>query len=298
MSRPVFLKHVLLLVILPFTIWSGESKLFAQNALIALDGVRIFSLPMVDESPVAILSKGDTVRVIGQRGEWVKVEMTSGKKGWMLLQVQRAETTSKRPEVTPWSGTNGRSAPDIDDQNGLGMLPVSRNGDHLAARNATNDLAPDVDTMKSRTGSTAQEKSLFGYAFGMGLLEGDFIYDWKFVYYTKPGLAMVGSFKHALGEAADSYFIMVNWDYHLKENGSFLPYLSAGMGVINTVPERSIELGGVSNMTINYGFGALKRLRKNMTLRINASVYTVFIGKGAHHFKELAIGFMVGEFWQ
>ncbi len=265
----------------------------AQNrALITLDGVRLYSLPMVDETPVAVLMKGDTVRVIGQRGDWVKVEFAQEKQGWMRVQVRKGKgdhagtrASRARNRQSHFSGaeltkTHGEAG------NGTRNLPATGR-----------DISGADDIRRPTQGLHSNTYRRFGYAFGMGLLETDFTYNWKFVFHQTERLALEGSFKHALGQAADSYLIMANFSYLLKQNDKFLPFLTAGMGVINTAPERSVDTGSVSNMAINYGVGARKYFRQNLTLLLNATMYTVFLGKGVSHFKELTIGLMVGRFW-
>ncbi|MFQ5649861.1 MAG: SH3 domain-containing protein [bacterium] len=272
-----------------------------QRALIALDGVKVFSLPMVDDSPLTVLVKGDTVRVIGQRSKWVKIEFAPGKKGWMQVQLpdrerQRARSQKRRTASQGRAGQMSRQPELHAATNGhrgaAAAKGTSRRGVPASGGRAPDEIRPA--TSYQSEGSTYRR---FGYAFGMGVLETDFTYNWKFVFHQTPRLALEGSFKHALGQAADSYLIMANFLYLLQQRKSWLPYLTGGMGVINTVPERSIDTGSVSHMAVNYGVGARKFVRQNLSLLVNASVYTVFVGKGVRHFKEVTIGLLVGKFW-
>ena len=64
------------------------------------------------------------------------------------------------------------------------------------------------------------------------------------------------------------------------------------------VPERSVDSRGVSHMALNYGVGVRKHLKRHMSLLVNLSQYTVFVGKGMSNFREFTIGFLVGKFWE
>lgn len=255
------------------------SKGLAQNAVISLNRVEVFSLPMADTNPVMVLTKGDTVRIIGQRGDWVKIEYAKDRKGWMKLQVKRNSASNGK-------ATTGRAK--------KAQAKFSKNGQAHNGR-----VKPDVIKKRppDRPVFNEEEYGRFGYSFGVGLLESDFSYSWQFVFHTTPRLALEGSFKHVLGDAADSYFLAVNWSYLLKEKSKFLPFVTGGMGVINTVPDRSIGSDGVSHMAVNVGFGARKHFKNNTAFTFGISQHTIFVGKSMRHFREFKVGFLVGKFW-
>ena len=259
---------------------------YAQRAIIALDGVKIYSLPMEDDLPSATLAQGDTVRVIGQRGEWVKIAFQDGLKGWMKLHVEKKDATNgKSHEIS-----NQR----VEKTGGA----ESTNGFHHETTNGTSEEPPDrlqKPPDKPQIKDTIYRR--FGYSFGMGVIELDYTYNWKFVFHSTPRLALEGSFRHVLGDAADSYFIMANFAYLLKDKGKLLPYVTGGLGVINTVPERSVGLDGVSNMAVNVGVGARKYISEKLSLTFSASNYTAFVGKSVTHFREFTAGILVGKFW-
>lgn len=278
------INHRHFLIISLVLIMSGSvQEAQAQRAVIALDKVEIYSLPLVDDFPTAALSKGDTVRIIGQRGGWVKIEFTGGKKGWMQIQIKKEAAKNDRRRRQP-------KKPEL-----------ARNGHAPNANHSSNEAFADLIKKQPDVRPQLGEQPFrrFGYSFGMGLVELDYTYNWKFVFHQTRRTALEGSFKHVLGGAADSYFIMANLSYLLKKNTNkkWLPYVTGGMGVINTVPDRSIDADGVSNMAINYGIGARKFFKKNMSFIFSATQYTAFVGKGLSHFRELTVGFLVGKFW-
>ncbi len=253
------IKTGLLFLIILIGLMANVEQGLAQRAVIAVDGAEIYSLPWADGSPITVLSKGDTVNIIGKRGEWVKILFANGKKGWMQIQ--------RRKQHPPTNGTH-----------------------------KTNGKAPDL-VKKKRPIPGDEVYRRFGYSFGMGFIATDYTYSWKFVFHSTPKLALEGSFKHVLGKAADSYFIMSNLSYMLKETGKTRPYVTAGMGVINTVPDRSIGSDTVSNMAINYGVGARKYLTEKLSLIFTASQFSIFVGKNISNFREYTLGILVGKFW-
>lgn len=295
--NPLLRKASLFLAIVLVSMISSAKITFAQRAVIAFDGVKIYSLPMVDDSPAAVMMKGDTVKVLGQRGEWVKVAFKDGRKGWMQIQVPGARASNRHSRVHASEQDGHSKSPSASNELASGKSTNGGSEQGTNGNHAGSGIEPDLvpDRPKSQFADTQYRR--FGYSFGFGLLETDFTYNWKFLFHSTPRLALEGSFKHALGQAADSYFIMVNMVYLLKENRKFLPYLTGGVGVVNTVPERSIDTGTVSHMAINLGLGARKYFRKDLSILFNVSNYTIFVGKGINNFKELTVGLLVGKFW-
>ncbi|MCH7754569.1 SH3 domain-containing protein [candidate division KSB1 bacterium] len=260
----------------------------AQRAVIAVDDAEIYSLPWVDGAPITMLSKGDTVNIIGKRGEWVKIHFADGRKGWMQIQVRK-----QHPPINDRAKTNGQAIPG---NRRSGINSTAKNGTYTNGTRKTNGKAPDL-VKKKRPVPGDEIYRRFGYSFGMGFIATDYTYSWKFVFHSTPKLALEGSFKHVLGKAADSYFIMSNLSYMLKETGKTRPYVTAGMGVINTVPDRSIGSDTVSNMAINYGVGARKYLTEKLSLIFTASQFSIFVGKNISNFREYTLGILVGKFW-
>ncbi len=278
---------LIFLIILISLIGNVEQGL-AQRAVIAVDGAEIYSLPWADGAPIAVLSQGDTVNVMGKRGEWVKILFADGQKGWMQIQVRKRQTGKNSKAKT--NGQIGRR------NRGFTTNGSVRNGSYTNGTHKTNGKTPDL-VKKKRLVRGDEVYRRFGYSFGMGLIGTDYTYSWKFVFHSTPKLALEGSFKHELGKAADSYFIMANLSYMLKDRGKIRPYVTAGVGVINTVPERNISSSTVSNMAINYGVGARKYLNEKVSLILTASQFSIFVGKNISNFREYTLGILVGKFW-
>jgi len=146
----------------------------AQRAVIAVDGAEIYSLPWADGSPLTMLSKGDTVNVIGKRGEWVKILFADGRKGWMQIQIRKQQRRTYGK-----AKTNGQAIPA---SKRLGKNGSAKNGTHK-----TNGKVPDLVRKKlSVPGDEVYRR--FGYAFGMGFIATDYTYSWKFVFHSTPRL--------------------------------------------------------------------------------------------------------------
>ncbi len=282
------IKTGLLFLIILIGLMANVEQGLAQRAVIAVDDAEIYSLPWVDGAPITMLSRGDTVHVIGKRGEWVKIHFADGRKGWMQIQVRK-----QHPPINDRAKTNGQAIPG---NRRSGINSTAKNGTYTNGTRKTNGKAPDL-VKKKRPVPGDEIYRRFGYSFGMGFIATDYTYSWKFVFHSTPKLALEGSFKHVLGKAADSYFIMSNLSYMLKETGKTRPYVTAGMGVINTVPDRSIGSDTVSNMAINYGVGARKYLTEKLSLIFTASQFSIFVGKNISNFREYTLGILVGKFW-
>lgn len=276
---------------IPIVMMLNSQTLLAQRAIIAFDGVEIYSLPMIQNPALTVLAEGDTVQVIGQRGDWVKIEFDQGEKGWMQLQVRRSIAGDSQ-------GRSGRIAKDGEVRSRL--LPGNASGNRVFAnRLSTASDVTHADIIADRPKQPATETPYrrFGYTFGAGMLASDFTYNWKFIFHQTPRVALEGSFKHAIGQSASSYIMMANLSYLLQQDKGLLPFVTGGVGVINTVPERSIDDSGISHMAINYGVGARKHLKRSLSLLLNASQYTVFLGDGIRNFREFTVGVLVGKFW-
>ncbi len=262
----------------------GAADALAQRALIAVDGVKVYALPMEDIQPSDTLAKGDTVRVIGQRGEWVKIAFHDGQKGWMKLHVEKS------------AAANGNSQ---TSSNSKSSAPEASNGFHKKLTNGHSEEQPDsLRKPPEQPRSRNKTHSRFGYSFGLGVIELEFTYNWKFVFHSSQRLALEGSFRHALGDAADSYFIAANVSYLLKEKGKLRPYLTGGAGAIKTAPARSVGSDGASNIAVNVGVGARRLLKENLSLVVNVNHYTAFVGNGVANYREFSAGILVGRFWK
>jgi len=280
-------KNIAVLIILMTALTAMPMQLHAREVVIKIPRVEVYSLPTAGGSPVAQLKRGDKVRLIGRRGDWVKVEFNSGKKGWVQVKSGQKKASPARVEKKNMQTGAGKKS----------LASGTLKNSVLSAEQSPENALAGGGEASFGYGALPKLGDL-GYSFGMGFVGSGFVYDLRFIHQTTRRLAMVGSFRHALGEAADSYFITVNWDYLLKTKGEWLPFLTTGFGVVNTTTANDIVQGNLSNMVVNSGIGVRKKLGRRTSLIINASFSSVFVGKGVRHWKGVTAGFMVGDFWK
>ena len=109
------MRKALLMMHISAVIFGTVQHAVGQQAIISLDEVAVYPLPLVDETPAAVLSKGDTVRVIGQRGNWVKIAYTGNSRGWMLIEVEkppRSESDVLSGQASPGDPQDGGQGSD------------------------------------------------------------------------------------------------------------------------------------------------------------------------------------------
>ena len=266
-----------------------------KRAVISFDGVEIYSSPSVDDSPLTVLFKGDSVDVLNQRGDWVKVEFAKDRQGWMQLQL-------KGPDRGPENGVQSPAHAGLTDvmprpKSISARLDLQkadfRRPEPEAVAVSDIDVAPVPEPEPPQ--STIYGR--FGYAFSMGIVQADYTYNWRFLYHSTPGFALGGSFKHILGNTSDSYLMMASAVYVIDQGPWISPYLNFSVGVITTDPKRDITLGTVSHMAGGYGFGIRKRFRRNISFTFDFQQFTALVSPGTYTFRELTFGLLVGRFW-
>jgi hypothetical protein len=289
------MKKVLPVMLFTGFVLQATSLCWSQHAVISRDTVEIYDLPGIAANPVAVLSKGDTVRVIGQRGNWIKIVYQNQSRAWMPIDIEKPEY---RGETT---GDELEPGKDITSDANQGIVHGQQ---VFAAAPVPDRIIADPEPEQPVTEPTPRAPDFgprspgrFGYSFSAGLMESDFAYSWRFVFHTTPKLTMNGMFKHVLGEAADSYIMLTSFNWFFSRQAKTLPYFTAGMGVITTVPERSIDLDSVSHMMLNYGIGIRQYVHKSISLTFGVSQNTVFVESQTNHFREFSFGFLVGRFW-
>lgn len=277
----------------------GTEEARAQRAIIRLDNVPIYASHEQEDPPIALLSKGEVIQVIGQRGDWIKIEFAKGRRGWMLVQARQGKEGLESPiSVNPRRSVRDKGP--IAATDGPAKTVYRAEGGDISYEPDWGPYLhpdPEADVLPAYGELQEGQKSTFAYSFGAGLIEAGFAYEWRFLHHTTDRLALVGSIKHALGEAADSYLLASNWEYLLKKNASVMPYVTVGAGVIVTSIPRDTEIGSISNMMLNYGLGLRKKFMANTTLVLAGSMYSIFAGSKVTLWKSMTVGLMVGKFW-
>jgi hypothetical protein len=112
-----------------------------------------------------------------------------------------------------------------------------------------------------------------------------------------PSIYVEGTFQYVAGEIASFYLMHGNAKYVRPIASRLDGTLTAGIGVINTVPVRSAGNKSVSNMAFNYGFGVQRHLKNNNWLRLDLRQYAALRQQGLATFFEFAAGVAIGINW-
>lgn len=136
-----------------------------------------------------------------------------------------------------------------------------------------------------------------GIVLGLGTFGGDFVYAGRFYYRNLPRWELEGSFEYVAGQIASIYLMHANARYVRPVKRRFEGYLTAGAGVINTVPIQSAGGKTISNMALNYGLGVQRRLNHNNWLRADLRQFTAIRKQGTLNFLEFTVGIAIGMRW-
>jgi hypothetical protein len=233
----------------------------AQTAILKDAATPIAAQPSPKSKVIAVLAAGDTVRILKMSGAWVQVSFRGNKTGWMFV------------------GSNGAST----------------------AKPATEAAAEKKKAEGPRSTSlpAAAPRPLTdgGVSFHLGAFGGQFTYIGKFYYKTLPSIYVEGTFQYAAGEIASFYLMHGNAKYVRPIASRLDGTLTAGIGIINTVPIRSAGNKSVSNMAFNYGLGVQRHLKNNNWLRLDLRQYAVLRKQGLATFFEFAAGVAIGINW-
>ncbi|MFQ5637935.1 MAG: outer membrane beta-barrel protein, partial [bacterium] len=231
----------------------------------SLDGVRIYSLPITDHSPVTVLAKGDTVDVLGMRGGWIKVGFAGGVKGWMQGQVHQNRT--RRPDSNRLTAHKKREP--------VGLNSPPRNKlkivDARPLLNTNAQPVSEVHELYPFMGVYAPDR--FQNSFAVGIRYEHHV-DNRLSLGATLGFAKAGQefVQQALGAAPEqgsSAVIFYSGRVtHIFPFGRIIPYVVAGLGVTRQHSE--------SNLTLSLGFGAKFPIGERTYLRyeFNDHIFT------------------------
>jgi len=246
----------------------------AQRIVLKDAATPIAEQPSPKSRVIAVLAKGDTVRVLKINNPWVQVAFRGKQKGWMYVGRSTASTNTKTPATTPETATKPANAALVEE-----AKPVEQN--------ATN--APPVTLPPITDG---------GVSFHLGSFSQRFTYVGKFYYRTLPGLYVEGTFQYVAGDIASFYLMYGNAKYARPLGKRLEGTVTAGVGVINSVPVRAAGVKSVSNMVFNYGVGVQRYLKNSNWLRADIREYTAIRNKrGLANFFEFTVGIAIGIRW-
>jgi hypothetical protein len=223
---------------------------------------------------IAALAKGDTVRILKRNGAWAQVAFRDKKKGWMFVGRSAASTSASSPATAPKASAKTTDAAPVEEIKSVEQAPANN---------------PPVFPAPSTDG---------GFSFHLGSFSRQFTYVGKFYYRTLPALYVEGTFQYVAGEITSLYLMHGNAKYVRPLGRGFEGALTAGVGVINTVPVRAAGAKSVSNMAFNYGVGAQRYLKNSNWLRVDLRAHTAILNKrGLANFFEFTVGIAIGIRW-
>lgn len=279
-STPAFKKNVFssgrarfsLLVLVWSTLLVGSAA--AQRVILKDAATPIAEQPSPQSRVIAVLAKGDSVRVLQFNGVWAQVAFRGKQKGWMY--VGRKSTTAKPP--TPATAPTPSAKPS-------NTAPVE-------------EMKPVEQTpMGGTTVAPTPPVTDGGISFHLGSFSQQFTYVGKFYYRTLPALYVEGTFQYVAGNVASNYLMYGNAKYVRPLGRRLEGTLTAGVGVINTVPVSAAGSKSVSNMVFNYGLGVQRYLKNSNWLRADLREYTALRSKGLTNFFEFSVGIAIGIRW-
>lgn len=239
----------------------------AQHMVLKDAATPIAEKPSPQSRVIAVLAKGDTVRILKRNDAWLHVAFRGKKKGWMF--VGRSAASTNTPAATPNPSIKPNDTAALEEINPVEQTPAS---------------SPPI--------------SDGGFSFHLGAFSGQFTYVGKFYYRTLPTLYVEGTFQYVAGNIASFYLMHGNAKYVRPIGRGFDGTLTAGVGVINTVPVRAAGGKSVSNMAINYGLGVQRYLKNRNWLRVDLRGYTALRNKqGLANFFEFTVGIAIGIRW-
>jgi hypothetical protein len=243
--------------------WSlPNASTFAQTAVLKDHVTPIAEQPSPKSRVIAVLAAGDSVRILKTDGAWMQVAFRGKKKGWMFV------------------GANNTLAP--KPKNETRVEEKTGEKQNLTAGVSPADVRPATDG---------------GVSFHLGAFSGQFTYVGKFYYRSIPSLYVEGTFQYVAGEIASFYLLHGNAKYVRPLSRRLDGTLTAGLGVINTVPIRSAGGKSVSNMALNYGLGLQRHLKNNNWLRADLRQYAALRKQGTATFLEFTVGVAIGIRW-
>lgn len=136
-----------------------------------------------------------------------------------------------------------------------------------------------------------------GISFHLGAFSSAFTYVGKISYRNLPRMDIETTLQYATSKVASFYLLYGNVRYLRPLKPRYDGWLTAGAGVINTVPLSAANNDARSNMVINYGLGVQRHLRGNNWLRADLRQFNAFANQGLVNFVEFTVGITIGVDW-
>lgn len=246
-----------------FLLLASSSVVTAQRIILKEAATPIAERPAPESRVIAVLTKGDTIRVLKINNPWMQVAFRGKQKGWIYVG-RSTSAAAKSPAAT--SPAEAAQTPEL-----------------------APPMTPPATFVPNHDG---------GISFHLGSFSRQFTYVGKFYYRTMPRLYVEGTFQYVAGNIASNYLMHGNAKYVRPLGRRLEGTATVGVGVINSVPVRAAGVNSVSNMAFNYGIGVQRYLKNNNWLRVDMREYTVLRNKqGLANFFEFIAGIAIGISW-
>lgn len=246
----------------------------AQRVILKDAATPIAEQPTPQSRVIAVLAKGDSVRVLKFNGVWAQVVFRGKQKGWMYVGRKAAAAKTPTPATAPSPSAKPTNTAPAEEIKPVEQTPIGN---------------PAMTTTPPVTDG--------GISFHLGSFSQQFTYVGKFYYRTLPALYVEGTFQYVAGNVASNYLMYGNAKYVRPLGRRLEGTLTAGVGVINTVPVSAAGSRSVSNMVFNYGLGVQRYLKNSNWLRADLREYTALRQKGLTNFFEFSVGIAIGISW-
>jgi hypothetical protein len=237
----------------------------AQTAILKDPVTPLYEKPSTNSRLLAVLAAGDTVRILKTSGPWVHVLFHRKRTGWLNISGKSASASKAESDAS---------------------------GEESRWRNQ-----PQAAPALGGVGNGVRAATDGGISFHLGTFSGDFTYVGKFYYRSLPSIYLEGTFQYVAGQIASLYLLYGNAKYIRRLGQRIDGSLTAGAGVINTVPIRSAGGKSVSNMAVNFGLGIQRHLKNYNWLRLDLRQYSAVQKRGLANFIEFTVGISIGVRW-
>ncbi len=214
----------------------------------------IYEKPHPRSRVVKILPPGSRIKFLGSRAGWDRIAWAAGKTGWINLKLP---SKASRPVVQKSTHTHRHGEPD---------------------RKPANRRRPPSRLMRT------------GTFFGMGAMNFDFSYAFRFFHGNWPRTWMEGSFQFVADKVVSVYLMDMSFRRVWLRTRHFDAWYSAGMGVMTSVPVKAADQRSISNLAFNFGIGGQKALDRKRAVRVDFRNFYALKSGGIAAFWDVSVG--------
>ncbi len=213
----------------------------------------VYTRPDADSPVLKVLSSGSKIKFLGSREGWDRIAWAAGKTGWINLKMPAAKV--RRHAVNSGGHNHGVDRTRLSGK----KRPPSR---------------------VMRTGTL----------FGMGVMNFDFSYVFRFFHGNWPRTWMEGSFQFVADKVVSVYIMDMSFRRMWVRTRLFDTWYSAGVGVMTSVPVKAADKRSISNLAFNIGIGGQKALDRKRAVRVDFKNFYALGNGGISSFWDVSVG--------